>query len=114
MRRLVLRLDWDLVVKINHPGVRREFYAAEKDVWKMARSIAAQRRKRELEPLMRVLEQAMAIETEKAEDPAQVRDFRKTLREIQGFGTRAGRLLDLIQRLDQSSFFTRLMGLLKG
>lgn len=107
-------MDWDLVVKINHPGVRREFYAAEKDVWKMARSIAAQRRKRELEPLMRVLEQAMEIETGKAEDPAEVREFRKTLREIQGFGTRAGRLLDLIQRLDQSSFFTRLMGLLKS
>jgi DNA-binding transcriptional regulator GbsR (MarR family) len=107
-------MDWDLVVKTIQPGVRREFYAAEKDVWKMARAIAAQRRKRELEPLLRVLDLAIEIDPGKSDDPSEVREFRKTLREIQGFGTKAGKALDLVQRLDQSSFLTRLMGLLKA
>lgn len=105
-------MDWGLVVKTVRPGVRREFYEAEKDVWKMARSIAAQRRKRELEPLMRVLEAASEVEPGSG-DAAEVREFRRTMKEIHGFGAKAGRILDLVQRLDQSSFLGRLMALLK-
>ena len=105
-------IDWGLVSKSTRPGVRREFYEAEKDVWKMARAIAAQRRKRELEPLMRVLESASSVEPGSG-DAAEVREFRRTMKEIQGFGTKAGRIFDLIQRLDQPSFLGRLMGLLK-
>ena len=106
-------MDWGLVTKTTRPGVRREFYEAEKDVWKMARAIAAQRRRRELEPLMRVLEAASAVEPG-SDDAVEVREFRKTMKEIQGFGTKAGRIFDLIQKLDQTSFLTRLMGLLRA
>jgi DNA-binding transcriptional regulator GbsR (MarR family) len=106
-------MDWGLAMKTTQPGVRREFYTAEKDVWKMARAIASQRRRRELQPLMRLLEEAIEVEPGQGDDPAELREFRRTLREIQGFGSKAGRLLDLMQRLDQSSFLTRLMGLLK-
>jgi DNA-binding transcriptional regulator GbsR (MarR family) len=107
-------MEWGLVVKLVRPGVRREFYAAEKDVWKMARAVAAQRRRRELEPLMRVLEDVSEISPGTDDDLAEVREFRRTMREIQGFGAKAGKVLDLMQRIDQSSFLTRLMGLLKA
>jgi hypothetical protein len=70
--------------------------------------------RREEEGFVHALDFSHDFEPGRNEDPAEVREFRKTLREIQGFGMKAGRALDLVQRLDHSSFLTRLMGLLKA
>ncbi|MFZ1693694.1 MAG: MarR family transcriptional regulator, partial [Flavobacteriales bacterium] len=44
-------IDWSLVRRVLKPGERREFFEAEKDVWKVATHITRERKKRELEPL---------------------------------------------------------------
>ena len=107
-------LDWGLIHKVVRPGVRREFFVAEKNVWKVARIIAAERRKKELDPLVRFLDGAMIVEEGGGASRVEIREYQKTLREIRNFATRAGRILDLVQRLDQSAFFVRLAGLLKA
>jgi len=32
-------IDWGLVQKVIRPGERKEFFSAEKDIWKVARQI---------------------------------------------------------------------------
>jgi DNA-binding transcriptional regulator GbsR (MarR family) len=50
-------IDWGLVYKELKPGERREFFVAEKDMWEVVKNIIIQRKKRELEPMLRVLDE---------------------------------------------------------
>ncbi len=42
-------IDWGLVKRIIIPGERKEFFSAEKDIWKVATQIVKERKK-ELDP----------------------------------------------------------------
>jgi DNA-binding transcriptional regulator GbsR (MarR family) len=53
LRRLV---DWGIVSRVHHRGDRKEYFLAELDVWKMFRTILAQRKKQEIDPLLEALE----------------------------------------------------------
>ncbi len=106
-------VDWGLVSREIRPGVRREFFVAEKDVWEIARAIAVQRRKRELDPLMRVLDSALEIDPDSG-SPAEVEELQKVIHNIYELGTKASRLLDMVLLLDQSAFFKPLVSLLKS
>src|SRR5688500_17675263 len=41
-------MDWGLVEKIHKPGDRKEYFSAEKDIWKVTKQVARERKKREL------------------------------------------------------------------
>ena len=71
-------INWGLVQKELISGERREFFSAEKDIWKISRLIARERRKRELEPALKVLDELRAI---KDADPATKR-FKSKIEEI--------------------------------
>jgi DNA-binding transcriptional regulator GbsR (MarR family) len=71
-------INWGLVQKELISGERREFFSAEKDIWKISRLIARERRKRELEPALKVLDELRAI---KDADPATKR-FKSKIDEI--------------------------------
>src|ERR1700761_2541867 len=44
-------LDWGLVEKVIVQGDRKEYFNAEKDIWKVATRIMYQRKKRDLDPM---------------------------------------------------------------
>jgi DNA-binding transcriptional regulator GbsR (MarR family) len=54
LRSLIL---WDLVRKVHQPGSRKDYYTAEKDVWKITARIIKEREKRELQPVMNQLQE---------------------------------------------------------
>lgn len=47
-------MDWGLVIKKRVPGDRREYFVAEKDFWKVAALVMAERRRKELDPLIKL------------------------------------------------------------
>ena len=49
-------VGWNLVRTVIVKGERKEFFEAEKDVWKIACTVGRERKRRELEPALRVLE----------------------------------------------------------
>ncbi len=49
-------LAWGVVLKIHHPGERREFFRAEDDVWVLFRRILVERKRRELDPTLALLD----------------------------------------------------------
>lgn len=55
-------IDWGLVQRVNKTGDRKDYYNAEKDVWKIAKLIVRERKKRELEPIIGVLEELAKAE----------------------------------------------------
>ena len=65
-------MDWGVVQRVHHRGDRKEYYAAEQDIWRMFRTIIAQRKKREIDPLLQALQscrQVTDIEPDRRIDP---------------------------------------------
>lgn len=58
-------IDWGLVFKELKVGERREFFRAEKDIWKVAKQIIKERRKREIEPVLAILEELKKLDGNK-------------------------------------------------
>lgn len=58
-------IDWGLVFKELKAGERREFFRAEKDIWKVAKQIIKERRKREIEPVLAILEELKQLDGNK-------------------------------------------------
>ncbi len=48
-------LEWGLVKRVHRPGDRRDCYAALGDAWEMFAAVAAQRKRREIDPLLNTL-----------------------------------------------------------
>ena len=47
--------EWGLVKRVHRPGDRRDWYESISDVWEMFTVIAAQRKRREIDPLLNTL-----------------------------------------------------------
>jgi DNA-binding transcriptional regulator GbsR (MarR family) len=103
-------MDWGLVHKEFKSGERREFFTAEKDIWEVARRIIAERKKREIEPVSRVLDEVAKVEG-KADDP-EVQEFREMIKSLQDFVHRMDRLTETAAKSDRSWFYKALMKVL--
>jgi HTH-type transcriptional regulator, glycine betaine synthesis regulator len=102
-------ISWGVVHKTHRQGHRREFYRAEADVWILFRRILTERKRRELDPTLVVLERTVRmIEADPAELP--IRERVVALRQFFGrIDALASRLL-LLQR-DDLEDLQHLLGL---
>ena len=92
-------MSWGVVHKTHRQGHRREFYRAEDDVWTLFRRILTERKRRELDPTLLVLERTVRmIQADPAQLPFEDRvvALRQFFGRIDGL---ASRLL-LLQRDD--------------
>src|ERR1700754_4549432 len=102
-------MDWDLVQKVLIPGERKEFFSAEKDIWKVARQIIKERKKRELDMMIPVLKELSTVEGDK-KDRA-VKTFTDTIQNIRKFSEQADKTLDTMIKADEHWFWSSLMKL---
>lgn len=92
-------VDWGIVHKKFIPGERKEYFSSIKDIWEMARIVAKERRKRELEPALKVLRQIQHIED--APTP-EIKEFLKVTGELADFSEKADHMLDAMSKLEQN------------
>jgi DNA-binding transcriptional regulator GbsR (MarR family) len=88
------------VQKIVKPGERKEFFSAEKDVWKIFCVIARERKRRETEPAQKVLE-SCARESEGIDTP-EAREFRRQLAALSDFVALANTVMEKVAAAEQS------------
>lgn len=105
-------IDWGLVEKLIVAGERKEFFTAEKDIWKVARQIVKERKKRELDLMLPVLKELSEIEGDK-KDKA-VKTFTDTIQNIRKFSEQADRTLDTMIKADEHWFLGSLVKLFGG
>ncbi len=74
-------LAWGVVHKVHRAGKRRELFRAETDVWMLFRKILGERKRRELEPTLRVLDRAFP---EAGDDPS-VSELRARIEPLRRF-----------------------------
>lgn len=104
-------IDWGLVEKILRPGERREFFSAEKDIWKVFRQVVKERRKRELEPMLAVLEELKQVEGDRR-DP-NIKAFTQSVDGIYKFAGKADKTLETLIKADENWFLGSVMKLLR-
>lgn len=104
-------IDWGLVRKELKPGERKEFFVAEKDIWDVATLVMEERKKRELEPLLKVLDQVQNVDSRR-KDP-KVLAFKETVSNVHKFALNANTLLDKIKNASENWFYGSLMKLFK-
>lgn len=97
-------MSWGIVHKVLKYGERKEFFVAEKDIYKTAVKIVKERRKQELFPVLEALE---ALKQEKIEEPGG-EDFQKVIGDIHRLGTTADKMLGKMIKMDERWFTSSL------
>jgi DNA-binding transcriptional regulator GbsR (MarR family) len=105
-------IDWGLLQKVIIPGERKEFFSAEKDIWKVARQIVKERKKRELDQMIPALKELSEVEGDR-KDKA-VKTFTDTINNIRKFSDQADRTLDTMIKADEHWFLSSLVKLFAG
>ena len=104
-------MEWGLLDKVIVPGDRKEYFTAEKDIWKVATRIMYQRKKRELDPMLKVLNQLSDIEGDKRN--ADVKAFTETVDSIKKFAGQAEKTMDIMIKAEENWFWSNFIKLLK-
>lgn len=75
-------IDWGIVTKEIIPGERKEFFTTEKDVQELARVIAKERSRREIQPVIKVLKDVSSIEDDGTEKTKELIRQTKALHDL--------------------------------
>jgi DNA-binding transcriptional regulator GbsR (MarR family) len=105
-------MDWGLIRKEIKTGDRKEYFFAEKDIYKVFRLVVKERRKRELEPIFQVLEEVTDIDSQEKKDrPEETKYFLQTIKNIQDFTNKADKVTKTIIKTDESWFLNSMIKL---
>lgn len=87
-------VNWGLVRMIVVKGERRDFYDAEKDVWQIFTIIARERKRREIEPALAILNKCVT-ETKDLKS-AEARAFHNQVKQLEDFVGFASKMSDRV------------------
>jgi DNA-binding transcriptional regulator GbsR (MarR family) len=104
-------IDWGLVERVIIRGERKEYFTAEKDIWRVATQIIKERKKRELDPMLKLLDQLSEVEGDKKDK--EVKQLIDTVNSIKRFGNQADKMLDVFVKADENWFVGSLMKFFK-
>ncbi|HYM94108.1 MAG TPA: transcriptional regulator, partial [Chitinophagaceae bacterium] len=104
-------IDWGLVKRVLQPGERKEFFSAEKDIWKVVKQIVKERKKRELEPMLKLLDQLENVDGDKRDK--NVKSFIDVISSIKRLGKQADKTLDVMVRSDEHWFLGMMLKFFK-
>jgi len=104
-------INWGLIEKQHRPGERKEYFFAEKDVWTIARQVAQERKKRELDPVLKVLNELSAIQGDE-KDP-QYKTFKKSVTDINKLAKNVDKTLVTMVKAEESWFWGSIFKMFK-
>ena len=104
-------INWGLVDRVLLTGERKEYFTAEKDIWKVVKQIVKERKKRELEPMIQLLDKLEEVEGDKRDKS--VKTFIDTISSIKKLGKQADKTLDVMIKAEETWFVGALMKIFK-
>ena len=104
-------INWGLVERILLTGERKEYFSAEKDIWKVVKQIVKERKKRELEPMLQLLDKLEEVDGDKRDK--HVKTFVETVSSIKKLGRQADKTLDIMVKADEHWFMGTMMKFFK-
>jgi DNA-binding transcriptional regulator GbsR (MarR family) len=104
-------MGWGLVEKQHKPGERKEYFFADKDTWNIARQVAKERRKRELEPVLKVLDELVKVKGD-SKDINYI-TFNKSVTDINKMAKNVDRTLETMLKAEENWFFGSIFKMFK-
>ena len=107
---------WHLVHLQHMPGDRREYFSTPEDIWTIVRTLAEERRRREVDPTLTML-RAVLMETPSSEDEryaqARMREMHELIQLLTGWFADVERLdnKSLVQLLNLGSKVQKLLAM---
>ncbi len=102
-------IEWGIVQKDIKIGERKEFFYTNKDVWALAKQVARERKRREIEPIARILEEVQSVKG----NGSDVKEFKSVTKDLLEFTAKADTIVDKFSKSDQKWFVQLLMKLMK-
>jgi DNA-binding transcriptional regulator GbsR (MarR family) len=104
-------IDWGLIEKQLRAGERKEYFFADKDTWNIARQVAKERRKRELDPVIKILDELTKVKGD-SKDP-KFRTFNKSVTDINKLAKNVDKTLDTMLKAEENWFWGSIFKLIK-
>ncbi|MGE0590279.1 MAG: GbsR/MarR family transcriptional regulator [Cyclobacteriaceae bacterium] len=99
-------IDWGIVKKEHKVGERKEFFTTGKDVWDLAKQVSRERRRREIEPILNMLEEVQKVS---GDNKKEVAEFKKVTSDLYDFSVKVDGMIDKFTKSDQTWFYKLLM-----
>jgi DNA-binding transcriptional regulator GbsR (MarR family) len=104
-------MSWGLVEKQLKQGERKEYFYADKDTWNIARQVAKERRKRELDPIIKILDELSAVKGN--EKDAEYKTFHKSVTDINKLAKNVDKTLETMLKAEESWFWKSILKVFK-
>ena len=104
-------IDWGLVHKKLIAGERKEFFIAEKDMWEVVKKIIIQRKKKELEPILKMLGDINIAEMEPKN--LEEEEFVKVIKDLELYSNKIDNTFDTLINADSNWFVGTFMRMIR-
>ena len=104
-------IGWGLIEKQHKAGERKEYFFADKNTWNIARQVARERRKRELDPMLKVLAELAAVKGD--EKSPGYKTFKTSITNISKLANNVNKILDTMLKAEESWFWGSIFKLFK-
>jgi DNA-binding transcriptional regulator GbsR (MarR family) len=101
-------IDWGIVNREHKVGERKEYFTTGKDVWELAKQVSRERRRREIEPILKVLGEVQDVTGDNKKDVA---EFKRVTRDLFDFSIKVDGMIEKFSKSDQTWFYKLLMKL---
>jgi DNA-binding transcriptional regulator GbsR (MarR family) len=102
-------LDWQLIYKKSIPGERKEYFIAEKDIWKWSHRIGKVRKQKELNPMLEALQELSVI---KNGNNATEKEFENQIKQLKDFTEMVDTLGDKLLNSNKGEMLMKVMKLI--
>lgn len=100
-------MNWGLIEKQLKQGERKEYFFADKNAWNIACLVAKERRKRELEPMLKILAELSEVEGDK-QNP-EYKTFQKSVNDIHQLAKNVDKALDTMIKSEENWFWGSIL-----
>ena len=100
-------MDWGIIYKKSVAGDRKEYFIAEKDVWKWALKIGNVRKQRELNPVLDMLKEI--ADNKEAAKTAEEKELARQIKELHAFTQQLGNLADKLFLSPKGELLLKIM-----
>lgn len=104
-------ISWGLVEKRHKAGERKEYFYAEKDTWYIARQVAQERKKRELDPILKILKELGEVKGDE-KDP-EYKTFQTSVKDINKLAKNVDRTLETMLKAEENWFWGSIFKIFK-
>ncbi len=104
-------INWQLVKRELKTGERKEFFSAEKDMYKVFRLILKERKKREIDPMIHIIHELSSVQGDMRS--REFKAFSEVIDDLEKLTNKGDKMMELITKSDENWFLNTFLKLMR-